>query len=143
MDDIGQRWYQPNSAFCIYCADDSTGNFWGYAYKMTPKHTMWFIRWSPHDINIFGFSFRIRFGGCVMCNLYFSLIQRTHSVEDVDRLYPLSGEAEVESQMNQAYFTLMREAKHRYVKIDDYPEVDIYNLLSAYNLWFLIWIQSY
>ena len=136
VDDIESRqWYQPEQVPFVYIVQMTLQAISGaYAYKMTPKHTMWFIRWSPHGVSIFEFSFKnlIRMG-VLVCNLYFSLIQRTHTVEDVDRLYPLSGaEAEVESQMNQAYFTLMREAKHRYVNIDDYPEFDIYNLVTQH-----------
>lgn len=136
VDDIESRqWHFAEQIPYVYIVQMTLQAISGvYAYKMTTDHVMWFIRWSPHGFSIYKFQFRylIRLG-VLVSNLYFSLIQRTKTVEDIEKIYPLAGdEREIEILMNNAYKELIQKSEHRYVKIEDYPEFDTYAEVTQY-----------
>lgn len=136
VDDIETRqWHKPQEIPFVYIVQMTLQAISGVQfYKMNERHWMWFIRWSPHGVSIFKMQFKylVRMG-ILVSMLYFSLVQRTKTVEDIDKLYPLTdNESVVEAMMNTAYHDLMKNTRYRYVGIDDYPEFDTYNDCTKY-----------
>lgn len=126
-----RQWNSPEEIPYVYVIQQALQAISGVTfYRMKKTDTMWFIRWSPLNMSVFTFKFGdlIELGTCYS-NLYFSLYNRTHTAEDVEKLYPLSAdEAIVEKQIEDAYLKLMKNCTYKKVSFDCYPEfMDYYN----------------
>lgn len=130
-----RQWRHPGQIPFVYVTQMGLQAISGvHTLKMDGNSTMWFMRWSPIGYSLFTFPFKklIRFGTLVSA-LYFSLVQRTHTVEDIDRLYPLTAqEQQVETMMNKAYNDLLESATYKFIEIDDYPEFALYQNITQH-----------
>jgi len=136
VDDMNKRqWRNAGEIPFVYMVQMGLQAISGvHSLKLTGSSTMWFIRWSPIGYSLFTFPFKllIRFG-VLATVLYFSLVQRTHTVEDIEKLYPLTGkELEVETIMNNAYNDVLDASTYKFIEIDDYPEFQVYREITQY-----------
>ena len=138
VDDIETRqWTRPQEIPFVYMTQMTLQAISGVQLlKMGPRHTMWFIRWSPNGLSIFTFPFRLLIRmGVLISNLYFSLVQRVLSEDCLEDLYPLQGgERHIEQLMFSAYNDLMDAATYKYVAIEDYPEFETYREVTQHFL---------
>ena len=131
VDDMETRqWFIPNEIPFVYIIQMTMQAISGVNYfKMNSSHTMWFIRWSPRGVSIFKLPFKylIRLG-TVAALFYFSLIQRITKTAQIPGMFNklTKQEQRLSSLVNEMYKSLMNKTTHKYVKIDDYPEFDIY-----------------
>lgn len=135
IDMESRQWTEPEQIPFVYVSQIALQAISGvHSLNMNANSKMWFIRWSPRGFSLFTF----RFGqliklGTLVASLYFSLLQRTHSLEDIERLYPLRpAEFQVEKMMNAAYKEVMKNATWRYVPISEYSEFAVYQDVTQY-----------
>lgn len=99
-------------------------------YRMTVRHFMWFIRWSPVGFSIFKFKFLelVRMG-VLVANLYFSMMERLESYDGIppDSAFEYTPiEKIIYEMMLESYQELLDCVEYKYVSIDDYPEFTEY-----------------
>ena len=128
-----RQWFSADSIPYVYMTQMSLQAVAGIQYfKMKSTDTMWFIRWSPHGFSTFKFSFKhlVRMG-VLSSILYFSMCQRTKTIDDVEKLYPLTYHEKIIDQMlYQSYIDVCSNAQHTYTPIDCYNEFDLYREIT-------------
>lgn len=136
VNDMNTRqWRYPEEIPFVYVTQMGLQAISGVQHlQMKSSSTMWFVRWSPLGYSVFTFSFKhlIRFG-TLAATLYFSMLERTRTVEDVEKLYPLNHiETIIENSMNVAYKELLKHSTYKFIEIQDYPEFDVYQDVTKY-----------
>ncbi len=135
VNDLNDRqWYKSEDIPFVYIIQMTMQAMSGVNYfKMNGSHIMWFIRWSPSGLSIFKMSFKnlIKLG-TVASLLYFSMIQRIKKY-DRNMFNKLTAEEQKLSLLlDSCYRNLMKNISFKYVKIEDYPEFDVYKKCTEY-----------